>query len=168
MPETDPAHPWTSELTAADLERLGAEPLRRADPAAIGPYRVLARLGGGGMGRLFLGRKAAADESAAVAYGTEDLVAVKVIRPEYAEDAGFRRRFEREVEAVRRVHGRYTAGLLGSGFDEDENLWMATAYVPGLNLDDAVRRHGPLPAPVVWRLAAEIGQALATIAAAGI
>ncbi|MGW7689506.1 protein kinase domain-containing protein [Streptomyces asiaticus] len=168
MPETDPAHPWTGELTAADLERLGAQPLRRSDPVTIGPYRVLARLGGGGMGRLFLGRAVAADESQSAAYTARDLVAVKVIRPEYAEDARFRRRFDREVEAVRRVHGRYTAELLGSGFDEDEHLWMATAYVPGLSLDEAVRRHGPLSAPVVWRLAAEIGQALATIAAAGI
>ncbi|WP_413102843.1 serine/threonine-protein kinase [Streptomyces sp. Inha503] len=120
------------------------------------------------MGRLFLGRAVAADESQSAAYPARDLVAVKVIRPEYAEDARFRRRFEREVEAVRRVHGRYTAELLGSGFDEDEHLWMATAYLPGLSLDEAVRRHGPLSAPVVWRLAAEIGQALATIAAAGI
>ncbi|GAA1715468.1 serine/threonine-protein kinase [Streptomyces yatensis] len=168
MPETDPAHPWTGELSPADLERLGAEPLRRADPVTIGPYRVLARLGGGGMGRLFLGRAVAADESQSAAYTARDLVAVKVIRPEYAEDARFRRRFDREVEAVRRVHGRYTAELLGSGFDEDEHLWMATAYVPGLSLDEAVRRHGPLPASVVWRLAAEIGQALATIGAAGI
>ncbi|MEU6578128.1 serine/threonine-protein kinase [Streptomyces sp. NPDC046805] len=168
LPEPDPAHPWTTELTAADLERLGAEPLRRTDPTAIGPFRVLARLGGGGMGRLFLCRAAAADESQPAPYGTQDLVAVKVIRPEYAEDSRFRRRFEREVEAVRRVHDRYTAGLLGSGFDEDEQLWMATAFVPGLGLDDVVRRHGPLPAPVVWRLAYEIGQALATIEAAGI
>ncbi|MBA6439025.1 serine/threonine-protein kinase [Streptomyces sp. GMR22] len=168
MPETDPAHPWTGELTAADLERLGAQPLRRSDPVTIGPYRVLARLGGGGMGRLFLGRAVAADESQSAAYTARDLVAVKVIRPEYAEDARFRRRFDREVEAVRRVHGRYTAELLGSGLDEDEHLWMATAYVPGLSLEEAVRRHGPLPAAVVWRLAAEIGQALATIAAAGI
>ncbi|WP_262700490.1 MULTISPECIES: serine/threonine-protein kinase [Streptomyces] len=168
MPETDPAHPWTGELSPADLERLGAEPLRRADPVTIGPYRVLARLGGGGMGRLFLGRAVAADESQSAAYPARDLVAVKVIRPEYAEDARFRRRFDREVEAVGRVHGRYTAELLGSGSDEDEHLWMATAYVPGLSLDEAVRRHGPLSASVVWRLAAEIGQALATIAAAGI
>ncbi|MFL4910268.1 protein kinase domain-containing protein [Streptomyces sp. MMS24-I2-30] len=168
MPDTEQAHPWTGELTADDLGRLGAEPLRRTDPVTIGPYRVLARLGSGGMGRLFLGRAVAADESQPAAYTARDLVAVKVIRPEYAEDPRFRRRFEREVETVGRVHDRYTAGLLGSGFDEDEHLWMATAYVPGLSLDDAVRRHGPLPAPVVWRLAVEVGQALATIAAAGI
>ncbi|MEU5027748.1 hypothetical protein AB0H15_25975, partial [Streptomyces milbemycinicus] len=58
MSERDPVHPWTGELSSADLERLGAEPLRRSDPVAIGPYRVLARLGGGGMGRLYLGREA--------------------------------------------------------------------------------------------------------------
>ncbi|MDW6058508.1 protein kinase [Streptomyces sp. FXJ1.4098] len=95
-------------------------------------------------------------------------MAVKVIRPEHAEDPRFRRRFEREVEVVRRVHGKYTAGLVASGFDEEERLWMATAYVPGPGLDDTVRRFGPFPAPVVWRLAGEIGEALATLAAAGI
>ncbi|MEU7246450.1 serine/threonine-protein kinase [Streptomyces sparsogenes] len=168
MSDRDPAHPWTGELSTSDLERLGAEPLRRSDPVAIGPYRVLARLGGGGMGRLYLGREAGVDAEGATTYGARALVAVKVIRPEHAEDPRFRRRFEREVEVVRRVHGKYTAGLLGSGFDEEERLWMATAYVPGPSLDDAVRRFGPLPAPVVWRLAGEIGEALATLAAAGI
>lgn len=168
MSERDPVHPWTGELSPTDLERLGAEPLRRSDPVAIGPYRVLARLGGGGMGRLYLGREAGAEGEASAPYGADALVAVKVIRPEHAEDPKFRRRFEREVEVVRRVHGKYTAGLLNSGFDEEERLWMATAFVPGPSLDDAVRRFGPLPAPVVWRLAAEIGEALATIASAGI
>ncbi|MDX3229024.1 protein kinase domain-containing protein [Streptomyces sp. ME19-01-6] len=168
MSERDPVHPWTGELSSTDLERLGAEPLRRSDPVAIGPYRVLARLGGGGMGRLYLGREAGVEAESAASYGAGALVAVKVIRPEHAEDARFRRRFEREVEVVRRVHGKYTAGLLASGFDEEDRLWMATAYVPGPSLDDAVRRFGPLPAPVVWRLAGEIGEALATLAAAGI
>ncbi|MEU6083959.1 protein kinase [Streptomyces sp. NPDC047108] len=159
-------HPWTAELTADDLGRLGAEELRRTDPVAIGPYLVLARLGGGGMGRLLLAREP--DDAERGEYGARSLVAVKVIRPEYAEDAGFRTRFAREVEAVRRVHGTYTAELVGSGYDEDEHLWMATAYVPGPGLDVAVRRHGPMPTPVVWRLACEVGEALSTIANAGI
>ncbi|MFG2193402.1 protein kinase [Streptomyces sp. NPDC048639] len=163
---TDAAHPWTAELSANDLGRLGAEELRRTDPVAIGPYLVLARLGGGGMGRLFLAREPETAEPGE--YGARSLVAVKVIRPEYAEDTGFRTRFAREVEAVRRVHGNYTAELLGSGFDEEEHLWMATAFVPGPGLDVAVRRHGPMPAPVVWRLACEVGEALSTIANAGI
>ncbi|MGW7526532.1 protein kinase domain-containing protein [Streptomyces sp. NPDC054783] len=174
MSETDPAKPEagrqsttetpTGELSADDLALLGAEPLRRTDPSDIGPYRVLARLGGGGMGRLYLGREADTEGM----YGGRSLVAVKVIRSEYAEDERFRRRFEREVEAVRRVHGTYTAELLGSGYDRDELLWMATSYVPGLSLGDAVVRYGSLPAPVVWRLAYEIGQALTAIAAVGI
>ncbi|MBY8882561.1 protein kinase domain-containing protein [Actinacidiphila acidipaludis] len=169
MPETNPndsgaGRPATGELSADDLALLGAEPLRRSDPDAIGPYRVLARLGGGGMGRLYLGREADTEG----AYAARSLVAVKVIRSEYAEDERFRRRFEREVEAVRRVHGAYTAELLGSGYDRDELLWMATAYVPGLSLADAVMACGSLPAPVVWRLAHQIGQALTAIAAVGI
>jgi serine/threonine protein kinase len=164
MSETDPARPGAEELTAADLALLGAEPLRPSDPPDIGPYRVLARLGGGGMGRLYLGRDAAAEGT----YQARSLVAVKVIRPEYAEDERFRRRFGRETEAVRRVHGAYTAELLGSGLDREELLWMATSYVPGLSLAEAVLRGGPLPAPVVRRLAYEIGQALTAIAAVGI
>lgn len=164
MPETDPARSGAGELSADDLTLLGAEPLRRSDPSDIGPYRVLARLGGGGMGRLYLGRDAGGEG----AYGSRSLVAVKVIRSEYAEDERFRRRFEREIEAVQRVHGVYTAELLGSGLDHEERLWMATAYVPGLSLADAVLRGGPLPVPVVRRLAHEIAQALTAIAAVGI
>ncbi|MFC0596861.1 serine/threonine-protein kinase [Streptomyces palmae] len=162
--EASAAGPLAAELSADDLALLGAEPLRRSDPSDIGPYRVLARLGSGGMGRLYLGREADTEGT----YGARSLVAVKVIRSEYAEDERFRRRFEREVEAVRRVHGTYTAELLGSGFDGEEQLWMATAYVPGLSLADAVVRCGPLPVPVVWRLAHEIGQVLTAIAAVGI
>ncbi|MEV6055640.1 serine/threonine-protein kinase [Streptomyces sp. NPDC052107] len=164
MSVADPGRSGATELSASDAALLGAESLRRTDPRDIGPYRVLARLGGGGMGRLYLGRKAETEG----AYGARSLVAVKVIRSEYAEDERFRRRFEREVEAVRRVHGTYTAELLDSGYDGDERLWMATAYVPGLSLGDAIERCGPLPAPVVWRLAYEIGQALTAIAAVGI
>ncbi|MFC4035025.1 protein kinase [Streptomyces polygonati] len=156
--------PPAAELTADDLALLGAEPPRRSDPADIGPYRVLARLGGGGMGRLYLGRDACVEGT----YASSSLVAVKVIRSEYAEDERFRRRFGREIEAVRRVHGAYTAELLGSGLDHEELLWMATSYVPGLSLADAVLRCGPLPAPLVRRLAYEIGQALTAIAAVGI
>ncbi len=164
MSETEPTPPRQGEMTTADLEALGATPLRKTDPPSIGPYRLLARLGGGGMGRLYLGRNT--DETGP--QRARALVAIKVIRPEYAEDAKFRARFEREVEAVRRVHSAYTAGLLGSGFDDDERLWMATAYVPGLSLSDAVQHFGPLPPPAVWRLASEIGQALGAIGAAGI
>ncbi|MGW1620874.1 protein kinase domain-containing protein [Streptomyces sp. NPDC002172] len=169
MPDTDPVPAGTgqqhpTEVTAEDCALLGAQPLRRSDPRDIGPYRVLARLGGGGMGRLFLARDASAEGT----YASSSLIAVKVIRSEYAEDERFRRRFEREIETVRRVHGAYTAELLGTGLDQDELLWMANAYVPGLSLADAVLGYGPLPAPVVWRLAYEIAQALTAISAAGI
>ncbi|MEU6555863.1 protein kinase [Streptomyces sp. NPDC046915] len=164
MSQTEPSRSPAEELTPADLDRLGARPPHRSDPSHIGSYRVLARLGGGGMGRLHLARHATQEGE----YTAGSLVAVKVIRPEYAEDERFRRRFDREVATVRRVQGMCTAALLDSGFDDEERLWMATAYIPGLSLADAVSRFGPLPAPVVWRLAHEVGQALTAISAAGI
>ncbi|MER5789510.1 serine/threonine-protein kinase [Streptomyces sp. NPDC001980] len=164
MSQTESSQSPAEELTPADLDRLGARPQHRSDPPHIGAYRVLARLGGGGMGRLYLARL----ETQEGEYTARSLVAVKVIRPEYAEDERFRRRFNREVATVRRVQGTHTAALLDSGFDDEERLWMATAYVPGLSLADAVGRVGPLPAPVVWRLAHEVGQALTAFSAAGI
>jgi serine/threonine protein kinase len=74
------------------------EGLRAGDPPRIGPYRLLGRLGAGGMGQVFLGRSAGGR-----------LVAVKVIRPELAGEPGFRARFEREVAAARNVGGLFTA-----------------------------------------------------------
>ncbi|MEY9855819.1 serine/threonine protein kinase [Catenulispora sp. GAS73] len=175
MSETDPVQQRAADFEAMNLAVLGATPLHRTDPATIGPFQVLARLGGGGMGRIFFGRRASQPQPAGGQTtttgdrpGHRDLVAIKVIRPEYAEDPRFRRRFQREVEAVRRVHGAYTAELVDSGFDDEERLWMATAYIPGLSLSDTVERFGPLPAPMAWRLAGHVGQALAAIADAGI
>jgi serine/threonine protein kinase len=82
-----------------------------------------------------------------------------VIRPEYAEDAQFRRRFEREAEALARVQGGQTAVLLGRGFDQ-ELLWMATEYIPGLSLSATVADHGTLDLAAAWRLAADLGRAV--------
>ncbi|MFF7164824.1 protein kinase [Streptomyces sp. NPDC008086] len=136
----------------------GATALRPADPGRIGPYRPLGLLGSGGMGRVYLAR--CADHS-------PGLAAVKVIRPEYAEDPRFRRRFEREASVHGRVHTPRTPDLLGTGFD-DSLLWMATQYLPGLNLAEAVRDYGRLERAGMWRLVAELGQALSALAAAGV
>jgi len=146
----------TDEATA--LRQTGASPLRLDDPDRIGPYAPLALLGSGGMGRVYLARPAD---------GSPGLAAVKVIRPEYADDAGFRRRFEREASVHERVSTSHTPRLCGTGF-QDELLWMATEYLPGLDLAHAVREHGTLETAAVWRLVAELGQALADLAATGI
>ncbi|MFE7836144.1 protein kinase [Streptomyces sp. NPDC057474] len=118
----------------------------------------LGLLGSGGMGRVYLARPAD---------GGPDLVAVKVIRPEYAEDVRFRRRFEQEASVHSRVRTPRMPRLAGTGF-RDELLWMATEYLPGLDLAAAVHEDGPLPAVAVRRLVAELGQALADLSAAGI
>lgn len=143
---------------AAALRQTGASPLRLGDPDRIGPYVPLALLGSGGMGRVYLARPADSGPG---------LAAVKVIRPEYADDPGFRRRFEREASVHERVSTSHTPRLCGTGF-QDELLWMATEYLPGLDLAHAVREHGALETAAVWRLVAELGQALADLAVSGI
>ncbi|MEU0408992.1 protein kinase [Streptomyces griseorubiginosus] len=141
--------------SAAALRRTGATPLRSADPALVGPYVPVAVLGSGGMGRVYLARPA--DDG-------PGLVAVKVIRPEYAEDPRFRRRFEREASVHARLRTPHAPRLCGTGF-EDELLWMATEYLPGCDLAEAVRDGGALGTAAVWRLVAELGQALVDLGA---
>ncbi|MEU0245758.1 protein kinase [Streptomyces sp. NPDC006235] len=142
------------------VAQTGCVPLRPADPARVGPYVPLGLLGRGGMGRVYLARHGD---------GTPGLAAVKVIRPEYAEDLLFRRRFEREATVHARVGAPYTPELLGTGFEPDsELLWMATVYLPGLNLAEAVRDCGVLPPDDAWRLVADLGRALGALAATGI
>ncbi|WP_413251513.1 protein kinase domain-containing protein [Streptomyces tendae] len=116
------------------------ENLRAGDPREVGPYRLLKRLGGGGMGQVYLGHSRGGR-----------LVAVKVVRAEYAADPEFCRRFAREVEAARRVGGFYTAHVVDADTDADPP-WLASAYVPGPSLEAAVRRHGPLPERALGRL----------------
>ncbi|WP_405746173.1 protein kinase domain-containing protein [Streptomyces canus] len=140
------------------LRQAGAVPLLPADPGRIGPYVPLGLLGSGGMGRVYLARRA--DDA-------PGLAAVKVIRPEYAEGPDFRRRFEREASVHGRVRTPRAPHLLGTGFDE-ALLWMATEYLPGLNLAEAVRECGLLEPAGVWRLVAELGEALSALAAAGV
>ncbi|UUU27867.1 serine/threonine-protein kinase [Streptomyces sp. DSM 40750] len=140
------------------MRQAGGLPLRPGDPDRIGPYVSLGLLGSGGMGRVYLARPTD---------GGPDLVAVKVIRPEYAEDIRFRRRFEQEASVHSRVRTPHMPRLAGTGF-RDEVLWMATEYLPGLDLAAAVHEDGPLPAVAVRRLVAELGQALADLSAAGI
>ncbi|KDN79782.1 serine/threonine protein kinase [Streptomyces olindensis] len=158
MTDQSPGSPYTPVYGGTALPQAGATPLRPADPGRIGPYLPLGLLGSGGMGRVYLARPAD---------GAPGLAAVKVIRPEYAEDHRFRRRFEREAALHVRVRTARAPQLLGTGFD-DSLLWMATQYLPGLNLADAVRECGPLDVAGVWRLVGDLGQALAALADAGV
>ena len=130
--------------------------LQDGDPRRIGPYRLVGRLGAGGMGMVFAARSAGGRA-----------VAVKVIRGELAGDAEFRVRFSREVAAARRVSGLFTAAVVDADADGPVP-WLATAYVPGPSLSDAVRRHGALPAASVLALAAGLAEGLAAIHAAGL
>src|SRR6266566_3248317 len=132
------------------------EPLRRWDPERIGPYVLLGRLGAGAMGQVFLGRSTAGR-----------LVAVKTIKIEFAEEAGFRARFAHEVAAARRVSGAFTAAVVAADADADVP-WLATAYVPAPSLTRLVRSCGPLPVPAARWLAAGCAEALESIHTAGL
>ena len=132
------------------------EPLSAEDPQKIGEFRLHARLGSGGMGRVYLGFSPAGRP-----------VAIKVVHSQFARDPEFLQRFSREVAAARAVSGMYTAPVVGSGLS-DSPPWLATAYVPGPPLASVVARYGPLPTAAVWRLAAGLAEALHAVHAAGL
>ena len=130
--------------------------LQPGDPQLIGPYRLKGRLGTGGMGRVYLGLSPGGRAAA-----------VKVIRADLAQDPEFRARFRREISVARKVSGLYTAPVIDADVD-GEVPWLATAYVSGPSLADAVRDHGPLPARAVLELAAGLAEGLSAIHAAGV
>ncbi len=130
--------------------------LQLGDPRVIGPYRLRGRLGVGGMGRVFLGLSAEGQ-----------LVAVKVVRADLASDPYFRARFRQEVAVARKVSEPFTAPVVDA--DTDGPMpWLATTYVAGPSLDDAVAERGPLPTWSVLRLAAGLAESLSAIHAAGV
>ncbi|MEV0191322.1 PQQ-binding-like beta-propeller repeat protein [Kitasatospora purpeofusca] len=131
----------------------GPEP---GDPTRIGPYTLLGRLGAGGMGLVFLGRSAGGRT-----------VAVKLVRPELAGDQGFRARFRHEVRAARAASSAFTAPVVDA--DPDGPVpWLATAFVPGVGLDEAVRLVGAFPEHVLRILAAGVAEELRAIHAVGL
>jgi serine/threonine protein kinase len=130
--------------------------LEPGDPQQIGGYQIVARLGAGGMGRVYLGRSVGGRP-----------VAVKVVRAELAEQPGFRQRFGREVAAARRVGGTFTAGVVDAD-PEGDPAWLATAYVPGIGLDEAIEAYDPWPPRSVRALGLGITEALEAIHAAGV
>ncbi|MGP4028739.1 serine/threonine-protein kinase [Actinomadura sp. 3N407] len=119
-------------------------------------YRVLARIGSGGMGVVYLGRSAAGRT-----------VAIKMVHPEFAADHDFRARFEREARVARSVGGGFTAAVI----DADpgaEIPWLVTEFLPSVSLRDAVHASGPLAVDAVWALAAGVAEALVSIHGAGV
>jgi serine/threonine protein kinase len=132
------------------------DPLAADDPRQVGVYRLHARLGAGGMGRVYLGYSPGGRA-----------VAVKVVHPELARDPEFAARFRREVRAAEAVSGVYTAPVVGAGPD-DSPPWLATAFVAGPSLADLVARAGPLPEAAVWRLAGGLIEALEAIHGRGL
>ncbi|MFD8532524.1 glycoside hydrolase family 6 protein [Streptosporangium canum] len=132
------------------------EALRDKDPRLAGPYVLLARLGEGGMGVVYLGQGPD---------GTR--VAVKLIHDRMSTDADFRRRFAREAAAARRVARFCTAPVLDADV-EGEMAYLVTEYVEGPNLDDVVCRSGPLKGSALDGLAASMAVALRAIHGAGV
>ncbi|MFJ8622245.1 serine/threonine-protein kinase [Kitasatospora sp. NPDC093550] len=132
------------------------EALEDGDPRQVGEYRLLRRLGAGGMGRVYLGRTAGGRT-----------VAVKLVHDEYAADREFRVRFRNEVAAARRVGGRWTAPVLDAD-TEGARPWVATGYVAGPSLSTAVRDFGPLPEAAVRSLGVGLAEALRAVHARGL
>jgi serine/threonine protein kinase len=130
--------------------------LAASDPRQVGAYRLLGRLGAGGMGQVFLGESPGGRK-----------VAVKLVLPQHAADADFRRRFAREVAAARQVGGFHTAPVVDADPDADPP-WMVTAYIPGPSLEAAVKQGGPLETEVVRRLGAGLAEGLAAVHACGL
>jgi serine/threonine protein kinase len=132
------------------------EDLKAGDPDRVGSYRILGRLGTGGMGQVYLG----------VSPGGRR-VAVKVIHRALAGSPQFRKRFAREIEAARRVGGFHTAPVVDADPDADPP-WMVTAYIKGPSLEEAIRRDGPMPPDQVRVLGAGLAEGLAAIHACGL
>ncbi|MFF3379046.1 protein kinase [Streptomyces sp. NPDC002680] len=134
------------------------KPLGAGDPTSVGEgrYRLVGRLGQGGMGVVYFGRSRSGRA-----------VAVKVVRPELSTEPGFRRRFADEVAAARRVGGFHTAPVVDAD-PEGDPAWLVTAYVPGPTLRDVLDQVGPLPADTLTVLAAGLAEALAAIHQAGV
>ncbi|MER5436393.1 PQQ-binding-like beta-propeller repeat protein [Streptomyces sp. NPDC002588] len=131
-------------------------PLHKDDPKTVGGYKIVDRLGAGGMGLVYRARSRSGRE-----------VALKVVHAQYAEDGVFRARFRQEIEAVRKVSGAFTAPVVDAD-PEALQPWMATQFVPGRSLADRIREGGPIRGPEVRLVALGLVEALQDIHRAGV
>lgn len=134
----------------------GIRPLGDADPRAVGPYRLIGRLGSGGMGSVFAGL----DQY-------ERRVAIKIVHAQFSDDREFRARFSREVALLRRVQGTCTTPVLDADVDAPQP-WFACEYVPGPTLQERVERQGPMTGDELFALAAGLAEALVALHGVGI
>ncbi|AOR29734.1 hypothetical protein BFF78_00270 [Streptomyces fodineus] len=130
-------------------------PLGDGDPRRIGPYDVMAKLGVGGVGRVYLAFTPA-----------RQAVAVKLLRPDLSQDPEFAQRFGREIELARRVRSSHVARVLDADAGASEP-WLASSYVCGPSLHELVRENGPMPTRDVLLVTAGIARALEAVQAAG-
>ena len=131
-------------------------PLTSEDPRQVGPYALEGRLGGGGMGQVYLGRSRSGRR-----------LAIKLVREQYTADPGFRDRFRREVQLAMKVGGFWSASVVDA--DPDASVpWVASEYVPGPTLERRVTEQGPLSEPEARLLATSLAEALVSFHAAGV
>ncbi len=129
--------------------------LRQNDPETIGPYKLIARLGAGGMGVVFLGTK-----------GVER-VAIKVVRHSFLDDPALNARFQREIETLTRIDSPHVARIVDSSIDGDF-AWHAVEFINGPTLRELIDTNGPLPEDDWWKLAEQLGNTLSAVHSPGI